>query len=294
VTNRDGDLFQPAYLSLSQLDDLIAIVNVSGKEQFFDPGQRYCPYGHLAWKHTMAGGLRQTDGATSLGNTPSEPYTASRIQRVADLTMDEHGDVSGPVHVAWVGAPALRWRQLKLRGDITGLQQDLRSYMERILPGGAEVNITGIENLEDYEKPLIVNYAIKTAIASSAGKRMLVPGDIFTMNSKPSFPHATRDLPVYFEYPRMVQDAMRLKLPASLGIESLPATAKEQFQKFAAYSIDSTAAADSFTIHRTFALGEVIFATAEYPDLRSFYGKMETKDQEPVVLKAAASAPSGN
>jgi hypothetical protein len=166
--------------------------------------------------------------------------------------------------------------------------------LEHLLPGGAEVNVVTIQSLEEYEKPLTVNYTIKTAIASSAGKRMLVPGDIFTMNSKPSFPHATRDLPVYFEYPRMVQDAMRLKLPASLGIESLPAADKEQFQKFAAYSIDSAAAADSFTIHRTFALGEVIFATTEYPDLRAFYGKMETKDQESVVLKAAASASGGN
>jgi hypothetical protein len=37
-----------------------------------------------------------------------------------------------------------------------------------------------------------------------------------------------------------------------------------------------------------------IYPVAEYPDLRAFYGKLENKDQEPVVLKAAASAPAGN
>ncbi|HEU4634951.1 MAG TPA: DUF3857 domain-containing protein, partial [Edaphobacter sp.] len=52
VTNRDRSLFTDYYLSLSQLDDAVAVVNVDGKEMFFDPGSRYCPYGHLEWKHT--------------------------------------------------------------------------------------------------------------------------------------------------------------------------------------------------------------------------------------------------
>ena len=38
----------------------IAVVVVDGKEQFFDPGTRYCPYGHLAWRHTFAEGIRRS------------------------------------------------------------------------------------------------------------------------------------------------------------------------------------------------------------------------------------------
>ncbi|HKO19969.1 MAG TPA: DUF3857 domain-containing protein, partial [Acidobacteriaceae bacterium] len=51
VTSRDKNLFLKSFFTLDQLDDLIAIVNVGGKEQFFDPGQPLCPYGQLAWKH---------------------------------------------------------------------------------------------------------------------------------------------------------------------------------------------------------------------------------------------------
>ena len=47
VTSRDHSLFYRAYLSMSQLDDDIAIVNVDGKDEYFDPGSRYCPYQHL-------------------------------------------------------------------------------------------------------------------------------------------------------------------------------------------------------------------------------------------------------
>jgi hypothetical protein len=294
VTGRDRDIFQANYPNFSQMDGLVAIVGVDGKEQFFDPGQRFCAFGHLAWQHTLAGGLRQADGGAKLAVTPAEPYTASQTLRRAELTLDEHGDASGIVILSWTGAPGLRWRQAALRGDDTSLQRDLRVALERMLPGGAEVKVTGVSNLEDYEKPLVANYTIKTPIASSAGKRMLVPGDIFVMNDKAVFPHERRELPIYFEYPQMVVDAVRTKFPASFGIESLPAADKSLFQKFALYQLSSESTVTSFTVRRTFALGEILFGPDEYPELRGFYSKFETKDQEPVVLKATASAPSGD
>lgn len=69
VTNRDKSVFFPSYLNMRQLDDYVAIVNVDGKEQFFDPGSRYCPYGQLAWKHSMAGGIRQLDSGSAIAST---------------------------------------------------------------------------------------------------------------------------------------------------------------------------------------------------------------------------------
>lgn len=48
VTDRDRSLFLPSYLSIGQLDDDLAIVTVDGKEHVFDPGSRFCRYGHLA------------------------------------------------------------------------------------------------------------------------------------------------------------------------------------------------------------------------------------------------------
>jgi hypothetical protein len=44
--------------------------------------------------------------------------------------------------------------------------------------------------------------------------------------------------------------------------------------------------------------GEIIYKTEGYPELRSFYSKMENKDQEAIVLTSAPSAtrptPAGN
>ncbi|MEO6909703.1 MAG: DUF3857 domain-containing protein [Edaphobacter sp.] len=290
VTNRDRNLFLPSYLSMSQLDDDIAIVNVDGKEQFFDPGSRYCAYGHLAWKHTLASGVRQVEGGTALAQAPSESYTASRVERISDLTMDEHGTASGIVKMTYTGAPALSWRQRSLTGDLTSLKHDLRVSVENLLPPGMTVELTSVSNLVDYEQPFSVSFAVKGGIGSSTGKRLLIPGDIFEVNSKPTFPHAKRDIPVYFDYPSNNQDAVRISFPTSFTVESMPSSNKIPFQQFAVYSLSATSTPTSVTVRRDYALGEFFFLVKDYPELRSFYSRMETKDQESIVLTTSSVA----
>jgi len=157
-----------------------------------------------------------------------------------------------------------------------------------------EVKVKSIENLEEYEEPFVVKFDVKGQIASSTGKRLLVPSDIFEVNTKPAFPHEKRELPVYFDYASSVLDAVRVTFPASLGAESLPPADQEQFQKLAAYSMQTQATPTSVTVHRNLLIGDIIFTLDQFPDLRAFYNKFETKDQEPIVLKVAVPANGGN
>ncbi len=299
VTNRERSLFLKEYLETSQLEDLIAIVNVDGKEQYFDPGSRFCPYGHLAWKHTLADGIRQTAGGTDFAHTPPESYTSARTQRVADLTLDQNGAVSGTVIMTYTGVPGLFWRQRSLEGDAASLNHELQSSVERLLPHGLEVKVASIEKLEDYEEPLVVRLDVKGGIGSATGKRLILPSDIFEVNTKPAFPNEKREIPVYFEYSHVIQDAVRIKFPSLFTMESIPAADKSMYQKSVLYSFSSESTPGSFTVHRNYILGEVYFPAKEYTDFRTFYLKMETKDQEPVVLTTtprvtAAATPPGN
>jgi hypothetical protein len=290
VTDRDRSVFVQYYPSLSQLHDYVAIVNVDGKEQFFDPGSRYCPYGHLFWKHANAGGIRQTDDGTTIGNTPGEPFKWSRIERIGDLAMDEHGVVTGALKMTYTGESALNWRHQALSGDDASLNRELRTSVEHMLPASMNVEVASIEKLQDYEQPLVVKFNVKGPIGSPTGKRLLVPNDIFTSNSKPLFPHEKREVAVDFRYSYWTQDAVRIVYPATFKVESSPSPDKFQFQNFAAYSLSSTANTNSITMRRDFVLGEVIYFEKEYPDLRAFYNKFGTKDQENIVLTVTAPA----
>jgi transglutaminase-like putative cysteine protease len=294
VPDRSENFFTPSWMSFQQFDATVAIVNVDGKEMFFDPGERYCEFGHLAWQHTFVTGLRQTGSGTDIGKTPGDGYSANKSTRVANLKMDEEGQVSGKIDLTFQGAPALRWRHRALSGDDESLRHALRTHLEEMLPKSLEVKVGEIKNLDDSSKPLAVTYEVKGTLGAPTGKRLVMPVDLFTAGTAATFPHPKRELAVYFDYPEIVKDALRVNFPSVFQVEALPAEGKFTFQKMAAYDINTTSTATSFTTRREYDLGEILIAPTDYEALRGFYSQFEAKDQDSVVLKMAPAAAVGN
>ena len=294
VPDRAEELFTPMWMDTRQLDDYIAIVSLNGKDVYFDPGSRYCPYGQLAWQHTAVSGLRQTDGGTSIGLTPFEPYKTNRMTRVANLTMDAHGEVRGKIDLTFSGSPALRWRQAALQGDEESLHKELRQHAEEMVPRSLELEVAEVKNITDYEKPLAVTYTVKGTLGNSMGKRVALPADIFLANQSAKFPHETRETAVYFEYPQVIQDAVRVNLPHEWAVEAVPTGAKYDLPKLGAYALDVAQAPNSVTTRREFLFGDVLIFPKDYPSLRNFYSQFESKDQEPVILKPASAVTASN
>ena len=290
VPDRAEELFAPGWMSFRQFDDTIAIVNVDGKEEFFDPGERYCAYGHLAWQHTFVNGLRQTDSGSDLAKTPGDGFAANKTTRVANLNMDDHGQITGKIDLTFLGSPALRWRQAGARGDEESLKHGLRTHLEEMLPKSLDVKVTNIQNLDDYDKPLVVTYTVKGTVGTPTGKRVLLPADLFMTGEHAVFPHEKRENAVYFHYPQMVQDALRLNLPQNMAVEAVPDPAKVMMKKEAAYDMTVTSTPNNFTTRRNFIFGDIVVPTTDYADLRAFYSQFETKDQESVVLKPVEGA----
>ena len=295
VSDRSQRIFLSSYLSLQQLDDDLAIVNIDGKEEFFDPGQRFCQPEHLAWKHTLIGGLRQTDGGSALVTTPGETYNAARVSRIADLALDEHGMATGTATLTYTGDPALHWRQEALKGDDASLNDDLKANLEHMLPGGMEVRVTSVDNLAVYDKPLTVKYELKGAVGSAAGKRLAIPADVFVANEKAHFPEPKRVLPVDMRYPSVSQDAVRIKYPASLTVESAPTPEKATMAEKAAVTNVATfetlvkPGTGSISMYRNLVNGRTIYLADSYDNLRTFYSKIETADQGTLVLTRSAA-----
>lgn len=296
TTDRSRRIFIPSYLSLTQLDDDLALVEIDGHDRVFDPGQRYCRYGDLAWQHTQTSGLRQTETGTALVGLPAEPSRRGHTSRIADLKLDEHGEASGTVTLTFEGAPALRWRQRALRGDDASLNSELKTSLEHQLPGGMEIRVVDVKNLTDPDKPLSVVYSVKGAIGTPTGKRLLIAGQLFESNSKPTFPGARRDVPVDLHYSHYTQDAVRLTYPDSFTVESLPAPEAGKLAVDAAFSTNTKRGTSSITLYRNFEIAKALYEPKEYANLRAFYSKLETKDQEPLVLirSAAVSSDAAN
>jgi len=289
VPDRSKQLFIPQWLNMDQFDDMIAIVNVDGNEQFFDPGARYCPYGHLAWQHQFIAGLRQKGNETAFADVQGDGFKNNTLDRVANLTMDATGKITGRVDMKYQGASALHWRHVALSGDDESLKHELRTSLEAMIPHSLEVKDVTVSNITDYENPLKVSYQIEGTVGSWTGKRLVIPADLFLVNNKATFPHEKREVAVNFDYPRWTQDALRITFPSNFAVEAAPPNAKYDFNKVAAYGMTVESTATNFTTRRDYVFAEVFVLPPQYPDLRTFYSKFETNDQQSIVLKSTAA-----
>jgi hypothetical protein len=208
--------------------------------------------------------------------------------------MDDTGSVTGTVDLSFKGSPALRWRQKALTDDKEAVEREMKESVERMLPGGMEIKVLSIDKLAEYEAPLALKLEVKGPIGSPAGKRLLIPGDLFETNTKSTFVHEKRELQVWFSYSYSARDVVRINFPTGLTVESVPPEGSLQMPKKAIYKMKASVDATGVTIRRDLYLAEVLYKTDEYPDLRTFYSQFEGKDQEPIILKVASAATSGS
>ena len=288
VTNRDNNLFVADYLDMRQLDDEIAIVEVDGKEKFFDPGERYAGFGDLHWKHAASMGIRQTDKGTALLSTPTSPYQATSELRSAYVDIEPDGKVTGTIRMVLTGDFALRWREFALHNDDDALKQQFTALVQQEMPAGVEVKTDHFLGLTDWTTNLQAALSVTGSMGSSTGKRLFLPAMFFEATSQPLFALDKRTQPIDLNYPYIMKDTVTIKLPAAFDIESLPKDTEFMYPQNTYYRATFTQEPRTMKTLRTLVIGNVVYKAEEYPQLKDFYQKVNAKDKEPAVLHIAS------
>ena len=290
VTNRNRSLLIKNYLDWDQLDDDIAIVQVSGKEMFFDPGERYCEFGQMHWKHTFVGGVRQVEGGTTIAYSPGQGYKDSQMLRIAELKLDSEGKVQGIIRVTMGGSEAMRWRQDILRNDEEQAKKDFEEELQEDMPAGIVVKTNHFVGTTAYGNALMVMVDVSGNMGTSTGKRVFLPGTFFEASAKPLFVHEKRENPVDMHFPFMVRDTVTITLPAGFAVESVPKDAEIPLPNFADYVAKYKATDTVYAYSRLMVLANVLYEPKEYSQLKDFYAKANTQDQQQTILHQAPVA----
>jgi hypothetical protein len=294
VTDRDKAIFSAAYFSTHQLDDYVVIVNLAGKETFLDPGQKDCPFGVLKWTHTLAGGIRETEGGSRLDRTPALTYKQNAVTHNADLTVDADGNIQGSARISFNGSDALHWRQQALENDVEEVKKQFIEDLEGELPEGVTATLDHFVGLDDYDSDLTAIVRLSGSIGTATGKRMILPGLFFETRAKhPFVAQDKRTTPIDVHFPRMESDDVVYHLPPGYAVESAPHTADVTWPGNALLRINFAAAKDTLEVGRSFARNFTLLAPEDYNNLHDFYLKLAAADQQQIVLSRAA-APKGN
>jgi hypothetical protein len=291
VVDREQGIFDSTYLSFSQFDNTIVLLNIGGKEIGLDPGEKMAPFGTINWRHSNAGGIRQLGDKRGVTTSPPQAYPGNKTTRMGDLTLDDHGAITGQLSFTMTGQEALRWRQSALRNDPEELKKQFDHSLESILPDGVEAHIDHFLGLENPDADLMAIINVRGNLGAATSKRLLLPAYFFeTRGAHPFVAQENRLEQVDMHYGELVTDQITYHLPSGMTIEGAPQDARISWPDHAVLVTKSASAPNQITIARTMARAFTFAKPEEYQDLRAFYQKIAAADQQQLVLTAAQVA----
>jgi transglutaminase-like putative cysteine protease len=285
VVDRERGVFEPGYLEFDQLDDNIVILSTGGKDIVLDPGQKMCPFQTVHWRHSGTGGIRESADGRAAAVTPEQLYSANNLQRLGEVTLDEHGAITGTFRFIMTGQDALYWRQQALVNDEDEVKKRFDRMLQGIVPEGVEAHIDHFLGLEDPDANLMANVKAQGVPGSATSRRLLLPGFFFeARGNRPFVDQEKRVEPVDMHYADLITDKVVYNLPAGVTVEGAPLDGKTPWGNNAVLNVKVVSEPGKVTIVRSLARGFTVLKPDQYQDLRGFYQKVAASDQQQLVL----------
>lgn len=286
--NRAERIFQKNVLDPYQLEGDVALVAVDGKDMFLDPGTPFCPFGLVRWIRNSAEGLKLDRSSPHFLLVPGAGPDRAATVRAAQMTLSADGLLKGEIEVAFDGIEALEHRLDSLDTDDAGRKKSLEDEIKGWLPSGANVTLKQSGPWDSGDQKLVARFdAVVPGYGTIAGKRMVVPVDLFRTERKQAFEHDQRRFPVYFEYARTEVDRVNIAVPPGFTIEAVPSIQNAGLP-YAVYETSVKFERGQLNTERTLQLNIVSCPVDKYPELKDFFAKVQSGDEQQAVFQGGS------
>jgi hypothetical protein len=290
VARRSEYYFNDKRMNSRELDSNVVLVNLNGKQLFFDPGSLFVPYGLLPWPETAVKGLKlDKDGGTWIV-VPLPESSESQVQRSAKLKLDDDGTVEGTVKLTFIGLESWSRRLDQRNQDAEARKKFLEEDLKALVPAAVEVELSNQPDWKATEAPLVAEFTVKIpGWVSAAGRRGLLPVGFFSAAEKHTFEHANRVYPICFDYPYTKTDDVTVQLPNGWVVSSVPA-AQDKDAKAAQYILKVEDKKSEVHVTRTLRSNLFMLPKENYPALRTFFQVVRSGDDEQIVLQPGTAS----
>lgn len=290
VSTRDTHFFNPKVMNTNDLNTNVVLVKMDGKDFYFDPGVAFAPFGMLPWSETDASGMRvDKDGGTWI-ITPVPDPASSGINRQASLQLDDSGSLDGTAILTFNGLSALGRRIDEHDADDVDRTKFLEDEIKAYVPVSMEAELTNKPDWSSSATTLVAEFHVKVpGWASAAGRRTLVPAELFGGGEKHVFEGSNRVHPIYFNYPFSDTDDVTITPPLGWQLSELPQPQNGDL-KVLAYSISMEKKEGALHVSRRLMVKAEMLAVKDYATVRRFFGNVRSADDQQVVLSASVSS----
>ncbi|HET6928893.1 MAG TPA: DUF3857 and transglutaminase domain-containing protein, partial [Candidatus Acidoferrum sp.] len=273
-------------------DPSLAAVNQHpklGRLLFFDPTDEVTPIGQLYGSLQSNYALMVTPDGGELTQLPQLNTSGNGTTRVAKLTLDLRGTLSGNVHETRVGDSAShqRWTLRYVEKDADRIKP-IETMMSRSM-GNFQITKASISNLKQNSLPFGYDWSfVAPAYGKTAGDLLLVrPRVIGSYASGVLETKEPRKYPVEFEGPRRDADDFEIKLPPGYAVDELPPPIDVEYS-FGSYHSKTEADGDTIRYTRTVEIKELSVPVSKADDLKKFYRIIASDERNTAVLKPVA------
>jgi hypothetical protein len=291
ASDRRNYFFSPNTMDANQLDTNVVLIKMNGKDMYFDPGAAFTPFALLDWSETGVQGLRLNKDGGDWVRTVLPLASESRIERKADLSLSEDGDLKGKLIIMFTGLEAMDRRREERNEDISDRKKYLEDEAQGYVPIGCEVDLTNEPDWSGSSGPLVAEYDLKIpGWVSGTGRRAMLPIGLFSATERHVFDHANRVQPIYFRFPSEKLDDVTITLPLGWEVGSIPAPKQQSAGKVILYSLKTEYEKGTIHLSRKLSMDVLLLDVRAYPALRDFFQIVRTSDDAQVVLQPSGSS----
>lgn len=266
-------------------------VKINGRWKYYSPGDKFVPYGMLAWNEEATAvlllGYKDYITTEIPYSTPDETVA----KRTGRFTLSEDGTLTGTVKIEYHGHLSNEYKLDNYKESANKQEENLKDQVKANV-STATVSDISIQNVSDPEKPFTYIYKVTVPnYAQKTGKRLFLKPGYFESGSEPLFSSATRKYSIFFHHPWSEEDDVEITLPKDFALDnadtpSRVADAGRISDLQIEIGIDQ--AKNILVYKRKFLFGGngyTLFAASSYPQIKALFDAFQTANTHVITLK---------
>ena len=289
IENQDELRYDPNILSAYNLSDGVVAVD-QGKDAgwaYYDPGSSYLPLGVLNPENAGSVAMVIIGKYYKIQKTPKVSDNFTKTERVANVNINEIGDVEGNVIIKYSGYASL-WRKRLFAGKT---EEECKDYIlehewKNRIPRVTIKDVTIVDHDNRSDSLTISFQIVIPGYADSLGNRFIINPNLFEKGRVPIFQDEKRWERVAFPYSELVFDKIYYKLP---GYHDLEGESKKPTEivgpLLARQSINQMNSSNQTMIHqRIYRLKKPKINSLSYEWVKNQFNEVDLADTREVIL----------
>ena len=291
VKSRGNGLLNQNFPSKTELNYLLAYVQLEDGYMLLDGTSKYTPLGNLPVRATNINGLLLKGSKGQIVSLSSPNLYKSVMMATYDINLD-NPSLEGTGKAMYKNYAATMYRASAAKEDLEEEEEneedmaDVEEEEEDEVLLENEFNVIEVKNLDNIYKDVSLEFSEKIYNEITAiGDQIFLDATLdFGMDENP-FYQESRDYPVFFRYKVDKRHIVKVNLPEDYDIESLPETVAMTLPEGKAnFKYSAKIVGETLVLDYNLKVNTDYYAPTEYEGLRELYRLVIEKTKEKVVL----------